>query len=113
YVAGELFNFNFTPITDGSVPVFHPDVKTWEVTDKTSGVHIGVFYLDPYARQGKRSGAWATQYRSHAGYDSTQTVLASNNSNFVKPGEGESVLLSWDDATTFFHEFGHALHFFS
>ncbi len=111
YVAGELFNYSFTPITDGSVPVFHEDVNVWEVTDATSGGHIGLFYLDPFARQGKRSGAWATQYRSHANYDEKRTVLASNNSNFVKAPEGESVLISWDDAETFFHEFGHALHF--
>ncbi|GGD93100.1 M3 family metallopeptidase [Planktosalinus lacus] len=113
YVAGELFNYNFIPITDSSVPVFHEDVKVWEVTDKSSGVHIGLFYLDPFARQGKRSGAWATQYRSHANYDEKRTVLASNNSNFVKAPEGESVLISWDDAETFFHEFGHALHYLS
>lgn len=113
YVAGELFNYNFTPITDGSVPVFHEDVKVWEVNDKTTGEVIGVFYLDPFARTGKRSGAWATQYRSHANYDGKRLVLASNNSNFVKAAPGESVLISWDDAETFFHEFGHALHFFS
>ncbi len=113
YVAGELFNYNFIPITDSSVPVFYEDVKVWEVTDKSSGVHIGLFYLDPFARQGKRSGAWATQYRSHANYDEKRTVLASNNSNFVKAPEGESVLISWDDAETFFHEFGHALHYLS
>lgn len=113
YVAGELFNYNFRPITDGSIPVFHEDVKVWEVTDKDSGNHIGLFYLDPFARQGKRSGAWATQYRSHANYDGKRNVLASNNSNFVKAAPGESVLISWDDAETFFHEFGHALHFLS
>jgi peptidyl-dipeptidase Dcp len=113
FVADELFNYTFTPITDGSVPVFHEDVKVWEVNDKTSGEHIGVFYLDPYARTGKRSGAWATQYRSHANYDGKRTVLASNNSNFVKPAPGESALISLDDAETFFHEFGHALHFFA
>jgi peptidyl-dipeptidase Dcp len=113
YVADRLFNYQFTPITDGSVPVFHEDVKVWEVTDKTSGSHIGVFYLDPFARAGKRSGAWATQYRTHANYEGKRTVLASNNSNFVKPAPGQPVLISWDDAETFFHEFGHALHFFS
>ncbi len=113
YVAGELFNYDFRPITDGSIPVFHEDVKVWEVTDKDAGDHIGLFYLDPFARQGKRSGAWATQYRSHANYDGKRTVLASNNSNFVKAAPGESVLISWDDAETFFHEFGHALHFLS
>lgn len=113
YVAGRLFNYNFTPVPEGSVPVFQEDVNVWEVTDKDSGDHIGLWYLDPYARQGKRSGAWATTYRSHTTFDGKKTVLASNNSNFVKPAEGEALLVSWDDATTFFHEFGHALHFFS
>ncbi|MBA9077184.1 M3 family metallopeptidase [Rufibacter quisquiliarum] len=113
YTAGELFNFNFTPVPEGSVPVFHEDVKVWEVTDKTTGEHIGLWYLDPFARPGKRSGAWASPYRSHTTYKGKETVLASNNSNFVKPAPGDPVLVSWDDATTFFHEFGHALHFLS
>jgi len=113
YVAGRLFNYNFTPVPEGSVPVFHEDVKVWEVTDKDSGKNIGLWYLDPYARQGKRSGAWATTYRSHTTFDGKKNVLASNNSNFVKPAPGEALLVSWDDATTFFHEFGHALHYFS
>jgi len=113
FVAGELFNYNFTPVPEGSVSVFQEDVKVWEVTDKTSGEHIGLWYLDPFARQGKRSGAWATTYRSHSTFDGKKTVLASNNSNFVKPAPGEALLVSWDDATTFLHEFGHALHFFS
>ena len=110
YVAGELFNFTFTPVPEGSVPVFHPDVNVWEVTDKTSGEHIGLWYLDPFARPGKRSGAWATSYRSHTTFDGKKTVLSSNNSNFIKGAPGEAVLISWDDANTFFHEFGHALH---
>jgi len=113
YVAGELFNFKFTALEKGKVPVFHEDVNVWEVEDITSGEHIGLWYLDPYARQGKRSGAWATTYRSHTTMDGKTNVLASNNSNFVKPAPGEALLVSWDDATTFFHEFGHALHFFS
>lgn len=113
YTAGRLFNYEFTPVPEGSVPVFHEDVKVWDVTDKDSGKHIGLWYLDPFAREGKRSGAWATMYRSYSTYDGEETVLASNNSNFVKPAPGEPVLVSWDDATTFFHEFGHALHFFS
>ncbi|WP_438711545.1 M3 family metallopeptidase [Aquimarina muelleri] len=113
FVAGELFNFKFTPVKEGTVPVFHEDVKVWEVNDKTSGEHIGLWYLDPFARTGKRSGAWATTYRSHTTFNGKETVLASNNSNFVKPAPGEPVLVSWDDATTFFHEFGHALHFFA
>jgi len=113
YVAGRLFNFNFEPVPEGSVPVFHEDVNVWEVTDKDTGEHIGLWYLDPYARQGKRSGAWATMYRGYSTFDGKKTVLSSNNSNFVKPAPGEAVLVSWDDATTFFHEFGHALHFLS
>ncbi len=113
YVAGRLFDFEFTPVTDGSVPVFHEDVKVWEVTNKNTRENVGLWYLDPYARSGKRSGAWATTYRSHTTFDGKKNVLASNNSNFVKPAEGEALLVSWDDATTFFHEFGHALHFFS
>lgn len=112
-VAGELFNFKFTPVPEGSVPVFHEDVRVWEVTDITTGENVGLWYLDPYARPGKRSGAWATTYRSQSSFDGDKNVLASNNSNFVKPAPGEALLVSWDDATTFFHEFGHALHFFS
>jgi peptidyl-dipeptidase Dcp len=113
FVAGEIFNFNFTPVPEGSVPVFHPDVKVWEVTDKDSGAHIGLWYLDPFARTGKRSGAWATSYRSHEAFNGKKTVLSSNNSNFVKGAPGEAVLISWDDAETYFHEFGHALHYLS
>lgn len=113
YTAGRLFNYKFTPVEEGKVPVFHEDVKVWEVTDLDSGKHIGLWYLDPFARPGKRSGAWATTYRSHTTFDGPKTVLASNNSNFVKAAPGEAVLISWDDAETFFHEFGHALHFFS
>ena len=113
HVAGKLFNYNFSPVPEGSVPVFHEDVKVWEVTDKSSGENIGLWYLDPYAREGKRSGAWANTFRSHTTFDGKKNVLATNNSNFVKPASGEALLVSWDDATTFFHEFGHALHFFS
>ena len=111
YTAGELFNFEFKPVEEGSVPVFHEDVNVWEVTDKDSGELIGLWYLDPFARQGKRSGAWATTYRSYSELEGAKPVLASNNSNFIKPAPREPVLVSWDDAETFFHEFGHALHF--
>lgn len=113
YVAGRLFFYDFSPLAVGTVPVFNEDVKVWEVKDKRTGKHIGLWYLDPFARPGKRSGAWATTYRSYSSFDGEKNVLASNNSNFVKPAPGEPVLVSWDDATTFFHEFGHALHFFA
>jgi len=108
FVAGELFNFSFSPIKD--VPVFHPDVTVYEVKDKTTGKHIGLWYFDPYARDGKRSGAWMNAYRSQSRVDGDVKTIVSNNSNFVKGKPGEPVLISWDDATTMFHEFGHALH---
>ena len=108
WVAGELFNFNFTPVTN--VPVAHPDIRVWEVTDKTSKKHIGLWYFDPYARAGKRSGAWMNAYRTQERVNGNITTIVSNNANFVKGKPGEPVLISWDDATTMFHEFGHALH---
>lgn len=108
WAAGELYNFDFKPVTN--VPVFHPDVRVWEVLDKTSGDHIGLWYLDPYARIGKRSGAWMTAYRIQENMGSPRTPLVSNNSNFIKGEAGKPVLISWDDAVTLFHEFGHALH---
>jgi peptidyl-dipeptidase Dcp len=108
WVAGELFNFNFTPVTN--VPVAHPDIRVWEVTDKTSKKHIGLWYFDPYARAGKRSGAWMNAYRTQERVNGEITTIVSNNANFVKGKPGEPLLISWDDATTMFHEFGHALH---
>ena len=109
WVAGELFNFTFVPVTD--VPVYHPDVKVWQVNDKASGKQIGLWYFDPYARAGKNSGAWMNAYRNQERLDGKAvTTIVSNNSNFVKGKPGEPVLISWTDATTLFHEFGHALH---
>jgi len=108
WVAGELFNFKFTPAPN--VPVAHPDIKVWEVSDKTTGKHIGLWYFDPFARAGKRSGAWMNAYRSQERVNGEITTIVSNNANFVKGKPGEPVLISWDDASTMFHEFGHALH---
>ncbi|HEY0591167.1 MAG TPA: M3 family metallopeptidase [Thermoanaerobaculia bacterium] len=108
WVAGQLFGFQFTPVSD--VPVYHPDVRVWEVTDRETGRHVGVWYFDPYAREGKRSGAWMNAYRNQEKFDRPVTTIVSNNANFVKGKPGEPVLISWDDATTLFHEFGHALH---
>ena len=113
FVSGKLFGYAFDEITDGSVPVFHEDVRVWDVTDSKTGIHIGLWYLDPFARPGKRSGAWATSYRGHSTFEGKTNVLSSNNSNFVKGKPGEPVLISFDDAITFFHEMGHALHFLS
>ncbi|HEX8722594.1 MAG TPA: M3 family metallopeptidase [Pyrinomonadaceae bacterium] len=109
WVAGELLGFDFKPAA--GVPVFHPDVRVWEVTDRKTGRHVGLWYFDPYAREGKRSGAWMNAYRSQQRLDGKEvTTIVSNNSNFQKGKPGEPVLVSWDDATTMFHEFGHALH---
>ena len=109
WVAGELFNFAFVPVTD--VPVYHPDVKVWQVNDKTTGQQVGLWYFDPYARPGKNSGAWMNAYRNQERLDGKPVMtIVSNNSNFVKGKEGEPILISWTDATTLFHEFGHALH---
>ena len=109
YAAGRLYDLDFKENT-GSIPVFHPDVRTFLVTNRKTGAEVGVFYLDNFARAGKRSGAWATSYRSRSGLRGTNIVLASNNNNFTKGAAGEPTLISVDDATTLFHEFGHALH---
>jgi peptidyl-dipeptidase Dcp len=108
WVAGELFALDFAEV-DG-VPVFHPDVRVWSVTRRDTGEEVGLWYFDPFARQGKKSGAWMTAYRAQEKLDATVLTLVSNNCNYVKPRAGEPVLVSWDDATTLFHEFGHALH---
>ena len=108
WAAGELYGFQFTPVT--GVPVYHEDARVWEVTERESGRHIGLWYFDPYARGGKRSGAWMNAYRSQEKFDKAVTTIVSNNSNFVKGNDGEPTLISWEDATTLFHEFGHALH---
>jgi peptidyl-dipeptidase Dcp len=108
WMAGQLFGFEFTPVTN--VPVVHPDVRVWEVSDKETKRHIGLWYFDPYARPGKQSGAWMNAYRNQERFDTEITTIVSNNSNFVKGKSGEPILISWIDAETMFHEFGHALH---
>ena len=110
YMAGQLYGLQFRENT-GQIPVWHPDIRTWQVTNR-AGEDVGVFYGDMFARTGKRSGAWMTTYRSRAGLVGDEIVLASNNNNFTKPGPGEPVLISLDDAETLFHEFGHAIHYF-
>ena len=91
------------------VPVVHPDIRVWQVTDG-AGKQIGLWFFDPYARPGKQSGAWMNAYRNQERFDGEVTTIVSNNANFVKGKPGEPILISWDDANTLFHEFGHALH---
>jgi len=107
--AGKLYGLTFTETT-GSIPVFDPEVRTFEV--KRGDKVIGVQFFDNYARNGKRSGAWMTTYKDKykLGGKNNYTI-SSNNNNFVKGGDGEPTLISLDDATTLFHEFGHALHY--
>jgi peptidyl-dipeptidase Dcp len=85
-------------------------VRVWEVRNKTTGEHVGLWYFDPFARDGKRSGAWMNAYRDQQKLIGNITTIVSNNSNFLKVNEGDPVLISWTDAVTLFHEFGHALH---
>jgi peptidyl-dipeptidase Dcp len=102
--AGRLFGLGFTERPD--VPVYHPDVKVYEVTDR-AGVHVAVFVHDNFARSSKRSGAWMSSFRVQEGLDGPVSPVIANNNNFSK---ASPTLLSFDDARTLFHEFGHALH---
>lgn len=106
WMAGELYGFTFDKIEN--VPVYHKDVTVYEV--KKAGKTVGLWYFDPYARKGKRSGAWMNAYRIQNRLQGDTIPIVSNNSNFVKAADGETTLISWDDASTMFHEFGHALH---
>jgi peptidyl-dipeptidase Dcp len=106
WAANQLYGLTFKPIK--GVPVYHKDVTTYQVT--RDGKHVGLWYFDPYARPGKRSGAWMSEYRTQEGLNTIVTPIVSNNCNYVKGKAGKPVLISWDDATTLFHEFGHALH---
>ncbi len=110
FMAEQLYGITFTEIT-GQVSVFHPDVRVWEVRNAADNSYRGLFYGDYFARTGKRSGAWAQGYRGHETFTGTRvTAITSNNNNFVRGAAGEPVLISFDDAETLFHEFGHALH---
>jgi len=110
WMAEQLYGLTFKEIT-GSVPVFSPDVRVWEVNNKNTGTYVGLFYGDYFARGIKRSGAWASGYQGHETFKGkVVTPITSNNNNFVKGAAGEPVLISLDDAETLFHEFGHALH---
>jgi peptidyl-dipeptidase Dcp len=106
WAAGRLYGFEFVQISD--LPVAHPDVRVFEV--RRGGRQVGLWYFDPYARPGKSSGAWMSEYRPQERFAGEVTPIVSNNANFVKAPPGEPVLVSWNDAVTLFHEFGHALH---
>ncbi|HVK82032.1 MAG TPA: M3 family metallopeptidase [Verrucomicrobiae bacterium] len=110
YMANQLYGLSFREIT-GTVPVFEENVRVFEVTDR-DGSYQGMFYLDNFARAGKRSGAWMNTYRAHENFMGSEiTPIASNNNNFVPGAPGEPILISLDDAETLFHEFGHAIHY--
>ena len=107
WAAGQLYGFSFTQVS--GFPVANPDVRVWQVTNSTHD-HVGFWYFDPYARPGKNSGAWMSEYRGQEKLDGDVAPIVSNNTNFVKDESGGPLLISWDDAVTLFHEFGHALH---
>ena len=101
--ASRLFGLTFIPRPD--LPAYHPDMRAWEVRDANG--HVGIFLADNYARPGKRSGAWMSSYRDQEALDQPVSPIIVNNNNFSR---GTPALLSFDDAETLFHEFGHALH---
>jgi peptidyl-dipeptidase Dcp len=107
YTAERLFGLRFAERTD--VPVWHPDVRVWEVRG-SNGAAIGLFFGDYFARPSKRSGAWMTSLRDQEKLAGDIRPLIVNVCNFAKAAPGEPTLLSFDDARTLFHEFGHALH---
>ena len=100
--ANRLFGLEFRAL---DIPLYHPDCRAWEVTRK--GAHVAVFIGDYFARGSKRSGAWCSAMRAQARFPDVQSPVVINVCNFAK---GDPALLSYDDARTLFHEFGHALH---
>lgn len=114
YAAKELYDLEIIPTDEKmskEIPVFEKNVRTFLVQDAKTKTPIGIFYLDNFARAGKRSGAWMTTYRSQQKLGGVTYTLASNNNNFIPGKPGEKVLISLDDANTLFHEFGHAIHY--
>jgi peptidyl-dipeptidase Dcp len=105
--SNKLFGLSFVPRPD--LPVYHPDVKAYEVRD-AAGTHLAIYYSDLWVRPGKRPGAWMNSFRDQQKLDGAVTPIVYNVCNFPRPGEGKPSLLSLDDTQTFFHEFGHALH---
>lgn len=106
FAAEKLYGVTFKERHD--LPVYHPDVRVFDIID-TGGKAIGLFYGDYYARDNKQGGAWMDSFLDQCGLLGQQPVIT-QNCNYVKPAEGKPLLLSFDDVTTLFHEFGHALH---
>ena len=106
YVATQLFGVTFNERTD--IATYHPDVRVWEMLDGEGEV-VGLFYGDYFARPGKRGGAWMSSFRAQNGISGDIPIII-NNCNYNKPAEGEPALVSFIDASTLFHEFGHGLH---
>ena len=106
YVAERLFDITFVERDD--ITTYHPDVRVWEMRN-SEGEIAGIFYGDFFARPGKRGGAWMSSFRSQNGLTDEIPIIL-NNCNYNKPAEGEAALLSFIDAVTLFHEFGHGLH---
>lgn len=108
WAAGKLYGFKFKKLK--GIAVWHPTMSVYEVTN-AKGQTVGVWYFDPYARPGKVSGAWMNDLRLQQKMDGKPVLsIVSNNANFIPGKAGQPVLISWDDAVTMFHEFGHALH---
>lgn len=107
-VTENLYGIQIKPLSN--VPTYHEDVSAWEVTEK-DGTHLGVLYMDFHPRESKRGGAWMTSYRSQKTVDGKRVApVVSIVCNFTKPTATTPALLTFDEVSTFFHEFGHALH---
>ena len=106
YAAGQEFGLTFKQRTD--LPVYHDDVTVYDVFD-ADGSQLAIFIFDPYARASKRGGAWMNSYVSQSKLTGFKPVVA-NHLNIPKPPAGQPTLLTWDEVSTTFHEFGHALH---
>lgn len=106
-LANKLWGITFEERND--IPKYHPDVQTFEVKD-ADGSHIGVFLVDYHPRASKRGGAWMNAYRKQSKVDGINTPIVCNVCNFTKPTGDKPALLNFDEVTTLFHEFGHALH---
>jgi peptidyl-dipeptidase Dcp len=106
WASGQLYGFDWTEVHD--VPTARPEIRVFKVT--RDGQLVGLWYFDPYARDGKSSGAWMNEYRAQERFKAPVTPIVSNNTNFVPGKPGEPLLISWDDGITMFHEFGHAIH---